>query len=295
MGGGVRLHYLDWGGDGEPLVFLGGLGMSAHGFDDFAPRFTDSFRVLALTRRGYGESDQPASGYDIATLVEDLRSFVDSLGLGPVNLVGESIAGEELTMFAVKYPDRVDRLVYLDAAYDRAAPEDIEERFSAPPPPPPTAADSASPAAVRGYFERIYGIGLPEADLRAVAVFDASGKWQRDVTPDSVSAAIFGSVDHPEYEQIRAPALALYAVKDSVHQVFPSWPSLDDSSRTLAQATFDRDQRRDAWQRERFRSQVTRGRVVEIPGAHHLIYVSHPAEVEREIRVFLLEERPVGR
>ena len=46
---GIRLHYLDWGGDGETLIFLTGMGSSAHTFDHIAPRFTDKFRVLALT------------------------------------------------------------------------------------------------------------------------------------------------------------------------------------------------------------------------------------------------------
>ena len=49
---GVRLEVLDWGGNGTPLVFLSGLQDVAHGFDDFAPRFTDRFHVLAITRRG---------------------------------------------------------------------------------------------------------------------------------------------------------------------------------------------------------------------------------------------------
>src|SRR3954468_10434807 len=44
----IRLERLDWGGTGEPVVFLAGLGNSAHVFDDFAPQFTDRFHVLAI-------------------------------------------------------------------------------------------------------------------------------------------------------------------------------------------------------------------------------------------------------
>ena len=46
----VRLHYLDFGGRGPTLLFLPGLGNTAHAFDDFAPRFTDRYHVVALTR-----------------------------------------------------------------------------------------------------------------------------------------------------------------------------------------------------------------------------------------------------
>src|SRR5215216_4138757 len=59
---GVRLHYLDWGGKGKVILFLTGLGNSAHIFDDLAPQFTDQFRVFGMTRRGHGQSDKPEAG-----------------------------------------------------------------------------------------------------------------------------------------------------------------------------------------------------------------------------------------
>src|SRR2546428_10169010 len=54
---GTRLHYLDWGGRGETVVFLPGLASTAHAFDDIAPKLTDRFRVLALNPRAQGESE----------------------------------------------------------------------------------------------------------------------------------------------------------------------------------------------------------------------------------------------
>jgi hypothetical protein len=101
---GVKLHYLDWGGKGETLLFLHGLGDSAHIFDDIAPKFTDHFRVLALTRRGHGLSDKPQTGYETSTLVEDIRQFLDALKIKRVSLVGHSMADKEMTLFAGLYP-----------------------------------------------------------------------------------------------------------------------------------------------------------------------------------------------
>ena len=75
----VKLHYLDWGGVGETLLFLHGMSDTAHFYDDFAPKFTNQFRVLGLTRRGHGESEMAAKGYDTAMLVEDIRQFLDAL------------------------------------------------------------------------------------------------------------------------------------------------------------------------------------------------------------------------
>ena len=118
MANGVRLHYVDWGGSGPPVLFLTGLGDSADTFDSLATRFTDRFHVWGLTRRGQGRSDQPDSGYDPRTLADDIRAFMDEIGIERATLIGFSVAGSEMTRFAAFYPSRVDRLVYLDAADD---------------------------------------------------------------------------------------------------------------------------------------------------------------------------------
>ena len=76
---GVTLHYLDWGGKGEPLLFLTGYGAPAHVFDSLAPKFTNAFRVIALTRRGRAPSQTPSSGYDFDTLTADVKGVLDAL------------------------------------------------------------------------------------------------------------------------------------------------------------------------------------------------------------------------
>src|SRR5262245_56875269 len=54
---GVRLQYVDWGGSGDAVLLLPGLGDDVHRFDPFAPRFTDAFHVVGFSRRGQGASD----------------------------------------------------------------------------------------------------------------------------------------------------------------------------------------------------------------------------------------------
>src|SRR5215471_18770364 len=120
----VRLHYLDWGGKGEALLFLTALGGTAEDFHPLAIHFTDRFHVLGLTRRGQGRSDKPNAGYDTTTLVEDIRSFLDLSKIKRATLAGYSLAGNELTEFAALYSERIVKLVYLDAAYD--LPENAE-------------------------------------------------------------------------------------------------------------------------------------------------------------------------
>src|SRR5678815_3715505 len=67
----ARLEVLDWGGTGRPLVFLSGIGDTAHVFDTFAPRFSNRFRVIGITRRGFGASSRPLSGYTVPRLAKD--------------------------------------------------------------------------------------------------------------------------------------------------------------------------------------------------------------------------------
>lgn len=130
----VRLEVLDWGGTGRPMVFLSGLGNTAHVFDDFAPKFTSQYHVYGITRRGYGASSVPpvsGSNYAADRLGDDVLAVMDALKIEKAVLVGHSIAGEELSSVATRRPERVAGLIYLDAAYfyayysPAAGPENI--------------------------------------------------------------------------------------------------------------------------------------------------------------------------
>ncbi|HXT13999.1 MAG TPA: alpha/beta hydrolase [Gemmatimonadaceae bacterium] len=282
---GVRLHYLDFGGNGPPLVFLAGLGNTAHAFDDFAPAFTDRFHVYAITRRGFGESDHPSDGYDTKRLVADVRAVLDSLHLARVYLAGHSIAGEELTRFAATYPQGVAKLVYLDAAYDRvAAQQEFDRLFPVPPdipgPPIPSSADTATAAAYVAFVHRTRGVNIPEADIRVRYACDG---WNEEATP---AYASIGS-EHPDYRDVRAPALAIYAVTDSVSQLEP-WQRDDAAHRNAFQRLVRATESVYRPLRRQFKSQVVNGQVLEIHGAHHWIFVSHRDRVLSEMRRFLL-------
>jgi len=169
---GVRLHYLDWGGSGETIVFLHSLSWTAYKYSKFAPRFTHKYRVLALTRRGSGLSDKPATGYDVRTQVEDLKQFLDALNIKMVTLIGNSLPADEMTLFAGIYPERVNKLVYLTGfCWDNA-------RF----------ADLASKDPTRMWQMN------DRADYNA---------FQRKVTQERRNFS-------PDYTRVKAPVLAFY-------------------------------------------------------------------------------------
>jgi pimeloyl-ACP methyl ester carboxylesterase len=282
---GARLEVLDWGGTGPPLVFLSGLQDVAHGFDDLAPEFTKDHHVLAVTRRGYGASSQPKGGYDLAGRVADLRAVLDSLGLQRVALVGHSIAGDELTAFAGTYPSRVTRLVYFDAAYDHSNLQQMLGGF--PPPPPMQPRDSASPRAVQAYLQRVYGMHIPETQLRAIARYDSSGHLVADVTPPTIDSLILAGCGHPHYAAVRAPALVIYAVVDSVGQIFPFYTALDAPHQQAARRFTAALQRWAGTERARVRRELTSAQLLELHGANHYVFDSNRSEVIQAMRAFL--------
>lgn len=287
---GVRLHYIDYGGAGPALIFLAGMGNGAHVFDDLAPSFTDSFRVLAVTRRGYGRSDKPASGYDTDVLVADLAGFIDALDLKRASLVGHSIAGGELTRFAGLHPDRVDRLVYLDAAYDRELlPKLTEEDPAGDPQPGPS--DTASFEAFEAWYGRTLGFWSPAlaADLREL--YRAPDGSLRPTTPRAVGQALYDGMVafRPDYRPVRAPALALYAI-----QTKPDMPPGAGSALRVKAQTFV-DTVYAPWQRaqaRRFDREIACSRIVLFPGAHHYLFIEQRSKVEKVMREFLTASRP---
>src|SRR5215469_8809525 len=68
---GVRLEVLDWGGSGSNVVLLAGSGNTAHVFDGFAEKLTSFCHVYGITRRGFGASSHPDTGYAEARLAQD--------------------------------------------------------------------------------------------------------------------------------------------------------------------------------------------------------------------------------
>src|SRR5579864_3697735 len=111
----VKLKVLDWGGTGRNLVLLAGLGSTAHVFDSLGPRLAAHYHVVGITRRGFGQSSAPQTGYEPRRLGDDVVAVLDALHITDPVLVGHSIAGEELSAVSTYHPGRAAALIYLDA------------------------------------------------------------------------------------------------------------------------------------------------------------------------------------
>ncbi|MGA7521745.1 MAG: alpha/beta hydrolase [Acidobacteriaceae bacterium] len=284
---GVRLEVLDWGGPaahgpGTALVFLSGLGLTAHEFDSFAPRFTGQYHVYGITRRGFGASSHPAptvANYSVERLGEDVLAVTAALHLERPVLVGHSIAGEELSWVGSVHPEKVEGLIYLDAALGFAwytnAPEDWVVAM----------------ADLRRRLEALRSgatldAGFAQGMLRSATQFrDDLQPLTRDLadmprglpTPSPVTLAVmFGE---EEFTKIDAPAMAIFACPHSVR----SMPGFGQDRAALIRE----DTARCTAQAEAFEQGNPADPVVRIANADHAVFRSNPDEVARAMEDFL--------
>lgn len=271
------------------MLFLTGMGHSAHIYGTLAPKFADRFRVLALTRRGHGQSDKPPAGYDTGTLAEDIRQFLDALKIGLVSLVGHSMAAAEMTRFAVLHPELVKKLVYLDAAFDYSS-EYFAITSSVPPERPPTAEQLASFEAFKEFYKQAKcGWSRAwEADMRHVIVYAPDGKPLKAAMPDEVSQALLKGLreSNPAYSQVKAPALSFVVMGRFPDCSFTANP--DAATRRRIRDFNERFVRYRRRQIDRLRKELRRGRVVEVMDDDHYFFLQKKqGRVVRQMRKFL--------
>jgi len=294
----IKLHYLDWGGEGDVLLFLAGMGCNAHIFDGFAPRFTDKFHVMALTRRGHGESDHPETGYDVDTLTEDVCQFMDVLGIEKVILAGHSMASIELSHFFALHPERVLKLIFLDAAYDRSSASSKNFREKSPwrnIQPPGLDVDY--------YTEQDYFAAMKRAYHSLAVVWndamEASSLHEINKTPegkivDRMSDAISKSITDtltsyvPEDSKITAPTLAFFAMSKGTYSISDDW--MTDEQKAQLMNHFETTE--NSWTREniqQFRQNVPHAIIIEVPQGHHYCFIKQDELAYDEMWKFLLE------
>jgi pimeloyl-ACP methyl ester carboxylesterase len=119
---GYRTHYIH-GGGGEPLVLVHGGGAGADAIGNWAGKcfdlLTQSRRVIALDMVGFGHSDAPDPAefdYSPESRIEQLIAFIEALGVGAVDVVGNSMGGRTAAAVAAKRPELVKNLVLMGSA-----------------------------------------------------------------------------------------------------------------------------------------------------------------------------------
>jgi non-heme chloroperoxidase len=294
----VQLEVLDWGGAGRPLVLLAGSGHSAHVFDDIAPRMRGFAHVYGVTRRGYGNSSQPESGYEEQQLADDVWKVIEALRLKAPVLVGHSMAGGEITTLGTQHSDRLGGLVYLDAlgdprdfpASDRAYRALLERLPAAIRNPPAGAAgdDDRTFEAYRRRQQAREHFAFPESELRTGFATNADGTMGRFRTPSRIHQAIGEGQRKRDYRGIRVPVLALVDIPDTKTALRPGdyVPRNDEERRAVDAVTRATAVFVNRWI-EQLRAAVPSAQVVNMPGAGHMLFLTRSSEVIEAMRQFV--------
>jgi len=114
---GGSLSYVDIGeGESPPVVLIHGLGGQWRNWLENIPALAQQRRVIAPDLPGFGESDMPGEDVSVSGYARAVDALCAHLGLGPAVFVGNSMGGFVAAELAVEFPERVERLVLVDAA-----------------------------------------------------------------------------------------------------------------------------------------------------------------------------------
>jgi pimeloyl-ACP methyl ester carboxylesterase len=284
---GVRLEYLDWGGKGPPLILLAGLGCTAHIFDNIGPELTKDFHVIALTRRGVGASDKPERGYDMPTLVEDIRQAMDALVIDQAIVAGHSFGAREAAALAIAYPDRVSKVIYLDGAYNLTpdlmkADEDMNQFF-----PHPTEMDGSSFVRLLAWerLNRAAWNDASEADFRETRVVDEKGYHPEGSTAPNAAQEMLDGLKKapPDFSKVKSPALSIYAD----HRLNWWLGRMDERKKQKAEPVFAKMEQLQQKLIDDFKAKVKNAKVVMMQDTDHFCFIQRQGDVVKEMKDFL--------
>jgi 3-oxoadipate enol-lactonase len=126
--------YYEVNGQGEPIVFVHGLGSSTRDWEFQVSAFSKSYQVITFDLRGHGQSDKPKGPYAISMFAADLVALLQAVGIEPIHLVGLSLGGCIAFQFAIDYPAMVKTLTIVNSAptvgeTPKQAQQDFEQRI----------------------------------------------------------------------------------------------------------------------------------------------------------------------
>lgn len=110
----IQLHYIEQG-KGDPLILLHGNGGDSSYFEHQIAYFSKKYRVIAVDTRGHGRTPRGTKPFTIRQFADDLNLFMDEMQIKSAHILGFSDGGNIALVFALKYPQRVRKLI-LNAA-----------------------------------------------------------------------------------------------------------------------------------------------------------------------------------
>jgi non-heme chloroperoxidase len=230
---GIEIYYTDQGA-GQPVVLIHGYPLSGRAWDKQVPALLEAgYRVITYDRRGFGQSSQPAAGYDYDTFAADLHILLEHLDLRDAVLVGHSMGTGEITRYLAAYGPRDHRGLQLGHHRPRVAkavligpippyllqtpdnpdgvPQSLFDGFTA-------AATGDTPAWMKGFLDTYYNIDTLRGTLVSDQAWQAA--WNLAVTASATAAvACIGTWTtdfRADLPKIDVPVLVLHGDADQV-------------------------------------------------------------------------------
>jgi reactive intermediate/imine deaminase len=247
--------YYEMTGDGEPLVLSHGLGGNHAIWYQQVPVLAQHYRVITWDQRGFGRSSNKNGKADPAVYAEDLAALLDHLKIDSAHLVGQSMGGWTVTLFALDHPERVRSLVLADTVGGILTEAGQKLLFGGGAP------STVDPATLPIVQHPAIGKALGAADPAQAFLYRQIGSVA-EPPPANVVPALFSTNVAQRAHEIEAPVLLIVGSEDDI---FP--PAL---IRLVANELQD-------------------SRVVEISGAGHSPYFEQPAVWNRAVSEFLSE------
>ncbi len=239
-------------GHGPPVLLVHGVGLNADAWEPQIAGLSTQRRVIAIDLPGHGRSDLLAEAAGLADYVTAVAGFIDAMGLSPVPVVGHSLGAMVALGLALDHPDKVALLIALNAVYcrDPLARSAVESR---------AARLSGGSVDVIGPVQRWF------PDNPGGPVARAAANWLRSVSPRGYATAyrVFAMSDHAHEGRIGELACrALFMT------------GVADPNSTVPMS-------------DRMAREAPCGRSVAVPGARHMMHLTHHAEVTNAIAAFL--------
>lgn len=207
---GVRVTYLARGHGPKNVILLHGWGSNPWVYLQFlAVVPEDRYRVLAVDY--FGDSDRPWGGYDVSGVADEVRDVMDALGMRTATVGGHSLGGIISQMFALRYLERLDKLILIGTGPTTKHHGTLYDMFSE------LEAGGTDRAAIKSLIARGYG-KLPPPDI-----FEQYVDHAMKAPTDGLIAAMASGMRYdfiPLLRYMTVPALVVHGIHDTGRKQF---------------------------------------------------------------------------
>jgi pimeloyl-ACP methyl ester carboxylesterase len=252
LANGLHLSYAEQGENlGTPIILLPGIADSWRIFEPLLVELPDSVHAYALSQRGHGDSDKPATGYRTRDFVEDLRLFMDALQIQKATIVGASSGGFVARSFCATHPQRTAGLILLGSPASLAALPNLFADLK----------DPIEPGFVKSFAESVLSRAAPAEALTSMVAENLKAPARVWVETGN---GLFEETFPGELAKIQVPTLIIWGEQDPI--------ITNEDQLALAEA-------------------IKGSKLIAHPGSGHMLYWEEPALIAWDIVDFINDEK----